>query len=343
MERLVSSKAVPHPPVFYQDKSFRASTGSVIVHALLHKMIMKGKALPIVLTGCLVVLAACNICETPSPKPMTNTRKLVIGLIPEHNLFKQIDRYEPLISYLSEKTGTQITLTILPRYGNIVDNFVNKKMDGAFLGSFTYVLIHSKLGVQALARPESPEGKSTYCGLIFVRKDSGIRSCQDMRRKRFAFVDRATTAGFLVPLAYFQQCGVNYQTFLKESYFTGTHEDAIYDVLNKKADIGAAKSTVFYRLAESSAKIASELTLLHKSFEVPENALAFRNDLDASLREKFKAVLLNMHMDPQGAIVLKTFGAGRFIETTESDYRSLYQAAREIKLKLSTYNYRNDL
>ena len=55
-----------------------------------------------------------------------------------------------------------------------------------------------------------------------------------MKGKTFAFVDKATTAGYLLPLAYFKHNGINdYNKFFKKTYFTGTHEDAIYDVLNK--------------------------------------------------------------------------------------------------------------
>ena len=176
----------------------------------------------------------------------------MIGLIPEQNIFKQIERYEPLADYLASKMDIEIKLKALARYGNIIDNFVSLGLDGAFFGSFTCALAQRKLGVQVLARPEDLDGSSTYHGLIFVRKDSRIKSIKEMKGKRFVFVDKATTAGFLLPLAYFKKQGIkDYKAYFKEIYFSGTHEDAIQDVLNKKADIGAAKNTVFERLAQS--------------------------------------------------------------------------------------------
>jgi phosphonate transport system substrate-binding protein len=79
-------------------------------------------------------------------------------------------------------------------------------------------------------------------------------------------VDKATTAGYLLPLAYFKKNGIrDYRAYLKETYFAGTHEDVIYDVLNKKADIGAAKNTVFERLAKTDERILKELLILEKS------------------------------------------------------------------------------
>ncbi len=294
----------------------------------------------------LILAAGCERTETvPSKKTEVvpgAENAFVIGLIPEQNIFKQMERYQPLGDYLSKRVGMKMQLTVLPRYGNIIDNFVSTGIDGAFFGSFTYVLAHEKLGVEVLGRPLSLNGTSTYHGLIFVRKDSAITSVYQMKGKRFAFVDKATTAGYLLPLAYFKEQGINYRVFLKESYFAGTHEDAILDVVNRKADIGAAKNTVYERLAASDDRINRELVILESSPEVPENGLAVRKSLDDSLKKKLKEALLTMHEAPEGMKILEGFGVQRFIETKNSDYQPVYSYARKIGLNLLTYDYMND-
>jgi phosphonate transport system substrate-binding protein len=189
----------------------------------------------------------------------------------------------------------------------------------------------------------APDNTSTYHGLIFVRKDSRIRNISGMKGKRFAFVDKATTAGYLLPLEYFHRHGIsNYREYLKESYFSGTHEDAIYDVLNKKADIGAAKNTVFNRLAAADARIREELLVLERSPDVPENAIALRKDIDEPVRSRLKETLLNMHLDPEGKQALERLGALRFTETTNQEYGVVVKYAEDIHLNLSTYDYTND-
>jgi phosphonate transport system substrate-binding protein len=294
----------------------------------------------------LVLAAGCERTEPVSPKKPEvepgREKTFLIGLIPEQNIFKQIERYEPLASYLSKKIDMTIRLTVLSRYGNIIDNFTSTGMDGAFFGSFTYTLAHARLGVEVLARPVNLNGTSMYHGLIFVRKDSRIKSVYQMKGKRFAFVDKATTAGYLLPLAYFKEHGENYRTFLKESYFAGTHEDAILDVLNRKADIGAAKNTVYERLAASGDRINRELVILERSPEVPENGLAVRKGLDDSLKKKLRGAFLTMHEDPEGAVILEAFGVRGFIETNDTDYQPVYRYAREIGLNLVTYDYMNE-
>ena len=268
----------------------------------------------------------------------------VIGLIPEQDLFSQKKRYEPLAAYLSKKAGVAIELKILSRYGNIIDNFLAEKLDGAFFGSFTGALAIKKLGVIPVARPEWLDGTSTYYGMIFVRKDSGIKNVVDMKGKRFAWVDKATTAGWLFPLHFFHKQGIQdpQSSYLKESYFTGTHEDAILDVLNGKADIGAAKNTVFYRLAETDKRVVDELEILAESPLVPANSLAFAPHVPSSLRNAVKKILLGMSDDPDGRAILAEFGARRFIETTEHDYDPVFAYVEHVGIDLNSYDYSNN-
>ena len=297
----------------------------------------------LILSMCLLAVSGCSREEKPSQAKVPPQKQFLIGLIPEQNIFKQLERYEPMAGYLSGKTGLRITLKIFPRYGNIIDNFRLAGMDGAFFGSFAYALAHTKLGVEVLARPLALDNASTYHGLIFVRKDSGIKTFRDMKGKRFAFVDKATTAGYLLPLAYFHSHGISkWEGYLREFYFAGTHEDVVYDVLNNKADIGAAKNTVFNRLAKADPRISKELVILEKSPEVPENGLALRKDIDESLRIRMRDALLNMHLDPEGKKVLEQFGAQKFIETANADYAIVVKYAEEIHQNLATYDYIND-
>lgn len=288
------------------------------------------------------LVAGCSEKKVPPREKPPEGKSITIGLIPEQNIFRQMERYEPLASYISKKIGVKIKLKVLPRYGNIIDHFVSEGMDGAFFGSFTYALAHAKLGVEVLARPEDSEGRSTYHGLVLVRTDSLIRTAADMKGKRFAFVDKATTAGYLLPMAYFKKHGIgDYRGYLKEVYFAGTHEGVIEDVLNKRADIGAAKNTVFDRLAIADERIKNELLVLDQSPEVPENGLAVRKDLDGPLKKKLKEVLLSMQNDPDGKNVLNRLGAQKFIETTDKDYGPVFAYAKELGLNLAVYDYMN--
>lgn len=269
--------------------------------------------------------------------------ELTIGLIPEQNVFKQMKRYKPVGEYIQKQTGIKIKFTVLSRYGNIIDSFQTKKMDGAFWGSFTGALAIKKLGVEPIARPVNMDGSSSYKGYIFVHKYSIIDSIERMRHSVIAFVDRATTAGYLFPLAYLKQNGVkNIDTFFKEAYFAGSHDATIYAVLNKKAEVGCAKNTIFDMLAEKDPKIRDNLVILAESQEVPSNSFALRKDIPLARKNQIKSVLLGMSRDIEGRAVLKKFGVKEFIETTEKDYQPVFDIAKIAGIDLSNYDYLND-
>jgi len=294
-----------------------------------------------------VFIAGCEqpdpVAPTPEPEKPAPTLVLNIGLIPEQNLFTQKKRYEPLMDYLSQQTGITLKLHILPRYGNLIDNFNKLNLDGAFFGSFTGAMAIKKLGVVPLARPQFIGGRSTYYGMVFVRKDSGIKTAADMKGKRMVFVDRATTAGYLLPLAFFRKLGItNYSDWFKDYYFSGTHEDAILEVLNGYADIGAAKNTIFYRMAATDKGLSEDLEILATSPHVPANGLAVRQDLPGELKKLLQEKLLNMHQNMRGRTILENFGAEKFILTTVGDYQPVFNFAASIGLDLAAYQYLND-
>ena len=296
-----------------------------------------------------LVFMACVItgCEPPKEQDSRQEKtfgqqEILIGLIPEQNVFRQRERHQALKKYLFDKAGITVNFTSLSRYGNIIEHFKTDKLDGAFFGSFTYALARHQIGVEPLVRPVNLDGTSTYHGYLFVRKDSGIRNVEQLKGKRFAFVERATTAGYLFPIAYFREKDIaNLQAFLGESFFAGSHDASILAVLNGEAEAGAAKNTIYDLMAIENPRIEKELLILASSGVVPQNCLAVRKKLDPSLKNLLKKTLLEMNEHDDGEDSLQRFGARGFIETRDSDYEYLYKLTAEAGINLKTYHYEN--
>lgn len=285
--------------------------------------------------GCFIVLMLMFI-----PTKASCQDELLIGLIPEENIFLQMDKHRPLADYLSGKLGINVRLTILSRYGDIIDSFVSREMDGAFFGVFTGVLAMEKLGVEPVARPVNIDGSATVQSYIFVRQDSGIKNVDDMKDKRFAFVDRATVTGYLFAIAFLRERGVvNIDKYFREYYFTGSHDAAIYSVLDNRADIGIAKSKVFKRMIGKDPIIKDELTVLAVSNEFPDTTLCLRKDLSDNIKSKIKEILLNMDKEDEGRKVLNKLMALRFVEAKKDDFRPLFELADKAGINIKRYKY----
>lgn len=257
--------------------------------------------------------------------------EILLGIEPEHNIFDQVERYRLLASYLSDRLGIRVNLTIMSRYGEVIKRFRAKRLDGAFLTSYTATMGIKELDLEPVAYPVNLRGESTSQGYIFVRKDSGISNVNDMKGKRIVFVDPATTEGYLFPLAYLHQHGVdNINSFFNERfYFSGSHASAIFAVLDGRSDIGAAKNTVFQKLVRNDPFISQELFIIAQSQKFPETTLCIKGDLGEEMRERLRSVLLQMDKNSEGRRVLRQFEALRFIKADKSDFNAVEELARE--------------
>ncbi|RJQ66326.1 MAG: phosphate/phosphite/phosphonate ABC transporter substrate-binding protein [Desulfobacteraceae bacterium] len=268
--------------------------------------------------------------------------KLVIALVPEKNFFEQRRQYRYIADYLSAKLDRDVEIVIMESYGDISEAFRTGEADAGFFGSFSYLLTHARAGVIPIARPVWEDGSSTYRGYIFARKDSGIEDAADMRGKKLVLVDRATTAGYIFPLFYFQYWSVrNMSEFFSQIYFAGSHDAAAWAVYMGEADVGAAKSHVFNGLAERYPGFKEQMVTLAESPEMPSNGLAVRSDLNAALKLRLRDLLLGLDQSEEGRAVLRHFGALKFIETSDQDFEALYKMVTALGIDLISYPYEN--
>lgn len=267
--------------------------------------------------------------------------EILLGLVPEENIFHQMDRYRPLAEYLSGKLGIKVRMTILSRYGDIIDRFSERQLDGAFFEIFTGVLAMEKLQVEPVARPVNLNGKATEQSYLFVRKDSGIKTVADMKGKRIAFVDRATVTGYLFAIAYLRENGVkDIDQYFKEYSFAGSHGSVIHSVLDYRADIGSVKSKIFNMMVEKDPAIGIELTVIARSGELPDVTLCLRKDLSADIKTRSRDILLSMDKDPKGMEALRKFEAQKFVPASKEDYQPFFELAKKANINLKTYRYK---
>ena len=267
--------------------------------------------------------------------------EILIGLIPEENIFTQMDRHRPLAAYLTMKLGIKVRFTILSRYGDVLDRFMSRKMDGAFFGVFTSALAMGQLDAEPLVHPVNLDGSSTVQSYIFVRKDSNISRVGEMKGKRMAFVDKATVTGYLYAFSFFREQGAeDLQTYFREVSFTGSHGSAIYSVLDRRADIGTAKSKIFDRLVKKEPGIKEELVIIARSPELPDTTLFLRKDFSRDRRFQIREALLGMDKDAEGLEVLKRLETQKFIEANKSDFRPFFEIAQKAGINVKTYKYK---
>lgn len=260
---------------------------------------------------------------------------LILGLAPEINIFEQKKRYQPLVEYLTEKTGIKIELSVKESYKKVIDHLLDGTIDMAFVGSLDYVICHSLKKnnnplCEVLARPLWLNGNSTYRSYIFTRSDSKItKNVSTWKGKKIALVHTMTMAGDTFPRYHLKLNNINsFDTYFKNVSYTGSHDATFYSVINKEAEIGACKDLVFRKLIKNNPEFEKDLTLLAISEEVPSNGLVVSNIVSQEQIALLKETLLTMHSDQKGKELLTQFQAEKFLLTKDSDYENLHKMIR---------------
>ena len=285
----------------------------------------------ILATIALLLLAAGLIWlgQHPDPLPRTSANQppatksvLRIGLVPERDIFQQRRAYRALANYLEPRLNCSIQLVTNNTYEGVLQDFHDRQIDAAFLGSLVAVLAVDRDQAKVVLKSESVFEVSTYAGVIFVTQDSPIRTLSDLRGKTVGGVP-TTTAGAVFPVFLITGSGIP-QTDRPRLVWTGTHDDVIREVVAGHVDAGAVKDLRLDSFEKEHP--GTSFRRIASSPRVPDNALVIRNDMPADLESGLIRALLAMNEDKSGGgpEILAQLGFGRFLPASLAEYAGLY-------------------
>lgn len=281
-----------------------------------------------------MLLAACGSSSTtPAASNKFSLKQLNIGLIPLENSTDEINNTKPLSDAISAKLGVPVTLYVGTNYTATIEALQSGKIDIAFFGPFSYILAHSKYGAEAILRVlSSNDLKPTYNSLIITKPDSGIKTVADLKGHTFSFVDPASTSGYLVPSYVITQAGLDPTKDLKNPIFAGNHVASLTAVLSGKVDAGAVASDTFAQQKDKGLYKDGDVTVISKSFDIPQGPLAVRKDLSTTDR-KF---IVDAFTSITDQTILQKAGNGGYIVGKDTDYNDLRDVATKLGIDVST-------
>ena len=236
---------------------------------------------------------------------------------------------------LGQLADLDIAVTALPSYERVTQMIHKKEIDLAWLSPIPFIALHRNRSIVALASPFRA-GKGTYHGAIIVHAKSKISTIADLRNKRAAWVDRHSSAGFVMPRIELLVQGLDPREAFGGQHFCGTHEAVATAVADKRSDFGATwvsldgKNKVVKGPWSSNPKIAAEIRVLATFGEIPADVLVMRSDLDANTRARLERAVLSIGRTAQGkALVNAVFGADEFKKPDLASYEELREQAAE--------------
>jgi len=232
---------------------------------------------------------------------------------------------------LGKLVGVPVRVTVASDYAAVIEALRNRTADLAFVHPGGYVLASREAKATIVAK-NLWHGKSSFTSRIYVRRDAGIKTVEDLRGKTIAFVDPASSSGYIYPMVLLIKRGLvtnrDPKTFFKEVVFSGAHDASMRALLNGHVDAIAS----FDMAREQYLKDATErerLIFVAETEPIPEAGIAARDGLDAATFAKVRAALLQIRAPAHAALLKRLYEIDGF-ETAEDREYDPVRAAIEL-------------
>jgi phosphonate transport system substrate-binding protein len=170
---------------------------------------------------------------------------------------------EIMAEALNEATGLFFEVSVPTSYAATIEEMCASPTDTmAFIPAQGYVLANGLCGVDVSFKAVR-RGWGVYWTEFIVRRDSGIESIEDLAGKSWAYPDAGSTSGYLAPLVFMQENGIEFG----EQVEAGGHPQVVNAVVNGEADFG---TTFFSPYAVPEGETAWDVG---DDPDVPEDAL----------------------------------------------------------------------
>jgi phosphonate transport system substrate-binding protein len=266
-----------------------------------------------------------------------------MAFVPSSDSQRVLASGEPLAALLKDATGLNFRVSVPTSYAAVIEAMGAGQVDVGWLAPFAYVLAHDRHGSEVLLASVRM-GSKTYRSQIVVRADSGIENLEQLRGKRFAFVDAGSASGFLFPNALLAQQGIDYRTFFSENLFAGGHDRVIIAVYNRQVDGGATFGNSIETGPPSDARTLLTSTLpdvmqavrpIAQTEPIPNDTVSVRRGLERDLTQRVREGLLYVQGTAEGQRVLRDlYNINGLAPAEDGDYDSVRAAARVLNLDL---------
>lgn len=202
--------------------------------------------------------------------------KLGVGLF-QPDKDKNDATYRPLATYLEQKLGRKVELRTVDSWEGLAKSLASGETDLALMGPWGYVLANQQAGAQVVSTILY-DGKPEYFGIMVTHPDSGIKSMKDLKGRTFAFGDKGSTSGYLIPLHYFMMQGIDPETYFSKVVYT-SHQAIETQVTRGALDAGADYNRNRNAMIEQGLIKADQSRIIWQSAPLPNDAFAVSSEL----------------------------------------------------------------
>lgn len=254
-----------------------------------------------------------------------------ITAIPDESPTELARKAAPLVAYLEARLGMKVEYTPVTDYAAAVEALVNRKVEMAWFGGFTFVQANARSGGKVLPIVQREEDEKFRS--VFITADPSIRQLADLKGKHVSFGSQSSTSGHLMPRAFLLDAGIDPDRDLGRVAYSGAHDATIAAVASGKVQAGALNVSVWEKFVADKRVDPAKVRVIHTTPPYYDYNWSVHADLPAALRRKVADALLALdRATPQGRQILELQRATRFIPSKPENYKGIEAAAQSAKL-----------
>ena len=240
---------------------------------------------------------------------------LVFGVLNQQSLARTAARWNPVLAYLTQKTGHSLRLSLGPTVDDTNAMMSRGEFDFLFSNHNFQPQFDNLYGV--IARLAGP----SIHGVIAVPDSSPVTRLSDLGGLRVAFPSKDAFVGYAVPMQALKRVKVKV-----EPVFAGTQDAAL--VLLKSGQVSAAAVNSRF-LTQFAAKQGLAYRVVYTSEGFAELPVSVHPRVPAKTVAAVREALLGMATDPDGMQALAQAEFPGFVAGTEPMYANVRRTYRD--------------
>ena len=254
-----------------------------------------------------------------------------VTAIPDESPTELARKAAPLVKYLEKSLGMKVEFTPVTDYAASVEALVNKQVDLAWYGGFTFVQANVRSGGKAIPLVQREEDEKFRS--VFITSDPNIKTLADLKGKNVSFGSQSSTSGHLMPRSFLLQANIDPDKDFKRVAYSGAHDATIAAVVAGKVDAGALNISVWEKFVAEGKVDTTKVRVFYTTPGFFDYNWTVHADMPVALREKLTKAFLSLDKNtPEGKEILELQRATRFIPTKAENYKGIEQAARSAGL-----------
>jgi phosphonate transport system substrate-binding protein len=263
---------------------------------------------------------------TPLPPGMTRLRVAVTPYIDP----SEVLRTRTLLhDWLSRRFGVPVEAVVASTYDGMSDLLAQDAADLYVFSPYALVRAGQRgLPAEPLVAAVS-EGSVSSAGYIVVRADGPLHSLDDLRGRRFAYVDPASTSGYLLATRLLRSRGLDPSRDFVMADFLGNHEAVLMAVLDRSHDAGAVYQGAIAQLERHRGIDPHTFRIVGKTERMPHDLYSVRADAPEQLKGALRQALLSLSvLTDEGRVALSPMRVNGFV-APDNDALAALRAASE--------------